>query len=246
MFNWGVRFQKIQWNPVQQTDPFPHDRLPQYTPNTPDVLSVLAAAERKHRVILYAYIFTGARRSELFRWTWADDINLAQKKYKLGTRKTKDGSMSYEWFPMPLELYDEISWWWEHRTIRESPYVFTDDQPGPHYGKPYKVRRRFMRGLCKRAGVKTFGFHALRRFFASRLADEGKSTNTIRRMLRHKHVSVTERYIQNINDDLVGVASGILNVCASDEDEKGTRDKKHDFSKTAHKKARNNSGASGK
>jgi len=72
-----------------------------------------------------------------------------------------------------------------------------------------------MLGLCKRAGVQGFGFHALRRFFASRLADMGKSTNTIRRMLRHKNVSTTERYIQNINDDLAGVTDGLF-------EEKGT------------------------
>ena len=59
-----------------------------------------------------------------------------------------------------------------------------------------------MRGICKRAGITPFGFHALRRFVASVLADSGKSTNTIRRVLRHKHVSTTERYIHNINDDL--------------------------------------------
>jgi len=59
-----------------------------------------------------------------------------------------------------------------------------------------------MAGLCKRAKVRPFGFHALRRFVASILADSGKSTNAIRRVLRHKNVSTTELYIQNVNNDL--------------------------------------------
>jgi integrase len=34
-----------------------------------------------------------------------------------------------------------------------------------------KYRNHFMKGLCKRAGIKPFGFHALRRYVASVLAD---------------------------------------------------------------------------
>jgi len=210
LWNWGIRFLEVSQNPVARTDKLPHDRAAQYTPPTEDVLKLLAAATRKERVFLYSYVYTGARRSEIYRWTWLEDINFEKRAYRLGTRKTKDGSMVYEWFPMPYELYDELLWWWKNRAIKESPYVFTDDQPGPHFGKKYNERRRFMRGLCKRAGIRPFGFHALRRFFASRLADRGKSTNTIRRMLRHKNVSTTERYIQNINNDLNGVTNGIL------------------------------------
>ena len=37
---------------------------------------------------------------------------------------------------------------------------------------------------------------------ASILADSGKSTNAIRRVLRHKNVGTTELYIQNVNNDL--------------------------------------------
>lgn len=202
MWNKGVKFFGIKENPFATTERRSHDREPQYTPPSADVLKVLMVADRKERVFLDAYLQTGARRAEIFRWTWVDDINFERREYRLGTRKTADGSMQYEWFPMSEDLYKSLQWWWENRTIKKSPYVFTDDQEGPHYGKPYTSRRRFMPGLCKRAKVKPFGFHALRRFVASILADSGKSTNAIRRVLRHKNVSTTERYIQNINNDL--------------------------------------------
>lgn len=202
MWNKGIRFWDLETNPFAQTEKRPHDRTPQYTPPSADILKVLMVATRKERVFLDAYLQTGARRSEIYRWIWTDDINFERREYRLGTRKTIDGSMSHEWFPMSDDLYASLRWWWENRTIKESPYVFTDDHPGPHYGKPYKVRRRFMRDICKRAKVKPFGFHALRRFVASVLSDSGKSTNTIRRILRHKNVNTTERYIQNINNDL--------------------------------------------
>jgi len=202
MWNKGIKFFGVKDNPFTLTERRSHDRQLQYTPPSADVLKVLMVANRQERVFLDAYLQTGARRSEIFRWTWVEDINFERREYRLGTRKTSDGSMQYEWFPMSDDLYESLHWWWENRTIKESPYVFVDDQKGPHYGKPYTTRRRFLSGLCKRAGVKSFGFHALRRFVASILADSGKSTNAIRRVLRHKNVSTTELYIQNINNDL--------------------------------------------
>lgn len=59
-----------------------------------------------------------------------------------------------------------------------------------------------MKGLCKRAGVKPFGFHALRRFFGSLLADKYKeSIPVIQKLLGHASPNTTERYIYNISKD---------------------------------------------
>lgn len=226
MWEKGISTWGVERNPFSATEKYAHDRVPQYTPPSGDVLKVIMVATRKERVLLYAYIQTGARRSELYRWNWIDDINFEKRQYRLGTRKTRDGSMRYEWFPMSDELHDELWWWWQNRSIKDSPYVFTDDQPGPHYGKPYKERRRFMAGLCKRAEVNPFGFHALRRFCASCLSDAGKSTNAIRRFLRHQNVRTTEIYIQNINDDMQDVADALTTANLFPVPESGTRENK--------------------
>lgn len=205
MWRWGQQILDLPVNPIAKVSALPHDRSPQYTPPTKEVLKVLAAANREERVFMNCYLQTGARRSEIFRWTWAGDINFDRREVRLGTRKTKDGSMDYEWLPMTDELYDDLWWWWNNRPIKDTPYVFvsTSSKPGRHYGKPYKKRRWFMHSLCKRAGVKPFGFHALRRYTASLLADTHKiSAKTIQRILRHKNLSTTERYIQKINRDL--------------------------------------------
>lgn len=214
MWNWAIKRPSLEvnQNPVAITEKLPHERMPQYTPSVEDVLKVLLAADRKTRVYLYAYIFTGARRSEIWRWKWDEDINFERRQYRLGTRKTRDGTMKYEWFIMPDELFNELQWWWENRTIKASPYVFIDDQKGAHYGKPYKARRRLFHGLCKTAKVAYFGHHSLRRFVASRLADMGKTTQQIQRLLRHANHRTTEIYINNINRDLVGLTGGLLNL----------------------------------
>lgn len=205
MWNWGQRFLDIPSNPVIKTPPLPHDQAQQYTPSTQDVLALLLAASKAEKVFLQAYLNTGARRSEIFRWTWHEDINFDRREVRLGTRKTRDGSMEYEWLPMTDTLYDELWWWWSNKTMKNSPYVFPSEHRarGSHYGGQYVERRWFLRTLCKRAGVKYFGFHALRRYVASILADTHKvSSKVIQRVLRHKNVGTTERYVKRLHSDL--------------------------------------------
>jgi len=68
-----------------------------------------------------------------------------------------------------------------------------------------------MERLCIRAGVKPFGFHALRRHVASMLADRHQiSSKTVLRILRRKSLQTTERYLYNVNRDLRG-GLGLLN-----------------------------------
>ncbi|MDA3897181.1 MAG: tyrosine-type recombinase/integrase [Desulfobacteraceae bacterium] len=200
---YGQKFLKFPHNPVAVTYKRAHDPKLQYTPWTKDILKLLACTTRKESVLIVAYLQTAARKSEIFRWTWLDDINFDKKEYRLGTRKTKDGSMEYEYFPMSDDLYDSLSWWWENRTIKDSPYVFPNEKKGRYYGKPHVDHRKFLKRLCERAQIKPFGYHALRRYVASVLADTHKvSSKAIQRILRHKKVSTTERYIGNINNDL--------------------------------------------
>ncbi len=109
------------------------------------------------------------------------------------------------------ELYDSLWWWGNNRPIKDAPYVFVSTSYRYH-GQPFTTRRRFMASLCQRAGVKPFGFQALRRYVASVLADTHKvSAKTIQRILRHKNVTTTERYMRNINQDLHAVVNLLSN-----------------------------------
>jgi len=112
---------------------------------------------------------------------------------------------------MTNQLYESLWWCWQNRFFKESPYVWVCEDE-PHAGQPFNYRRRFLSGLCKRAGIHSFGFHSLRRYVASVLTDTHKiSAKTIQRILRHKSLQTTERYIQNLNHDLSGVM-GLLDV----------------------------------
>lgn len=211
MWNWGMAILDLPTNPVAKVKKFRHDPAIPYVPPERDVLKMLAAAEGVDRLFLECYLQTGARRSEIFKLVW-DDVNFDKRTITLTTRKTRDGTSKRRTLQLDRNdsLWNLLEWWWKNRVFKEKPHVFVDDHPGPNYGKPYLVRRRFTKSLCERAGIRPFGFHALRHFVASMLADKYKeSTPTIQRILGHERLSTTDRYVQRISSD-IGEALGKL------------------------------------
>jgi integrase len=99
--------------------------------------------------------------------------------------------------PMSQALYDVLKGLWDKRTHPE--WVFID----PKTGSRYTQRNRMMKHLCRRAGVRHFGFHAIRHFGASLLADREKvSLPTISRLLRHTNLRTMEKYLQKVDPNL--------------------------------------------
>jgi len=131
-----------------------------------------------------------ARRSELYRLRW-DDVDFAGQKVRIGTRKRLGGSLEYDWLPMTDELFNAMIL---HRQEAQTEWVF----PNPEKGVPFIARQRHMKRICKKAGVKPFGLHAIRHLTASILAQEDVPMVTIQRILRHKQLTTTERYIRGL------------------------------------------------
>ena len=65
---------------------------------------------------------------------------------------------------------------------------------------PYKERKKIMRTLCKRAGVKYFRYHALRHFGASLLEQANVPIGSIQRLLGHENRATTELYLHSIGE----------------------------------------------
>ena len=72
-----------------------------------------------------------------------------------------------------------------------------DAGPRPHR---FKTQRPLMKGLCQKAGVKYFRYHALRHLGASILNNLGVDRKTIQGLLRHKNPETTDIYLQSIED----------------------------------------------
>ena len=77
------------------------------------------------------------------------------------------------------------------------------------------VQRKGMSGKTyyeKRAGVKPFGFHAIRHFTASYLFAKGQSVSVIQQILRHKNPNTTTRYLRKLGLETDSVRSALEEV----------------------------------
>jgi integrase len=194
-WNWGMKYMNPQLpgpNPCA-VERMQEDRHPRYVPTEEDVWKVYDAAEGQDQVMLLAYIHLCARRREIFRLRWADDVDFENRRIRLGTRKRKDGSMEYDWLPMTDDLYDSLM---EHHQTSESEWVFLN----PKTGQPFRERKRWVKGLCVKAGIKPFGLHGIRHLNPSILANYGVPAMQIMTILRHKRLSTTQHYLHQLGD----------------------------------------------
>lgn len=61
-------------------------------------------------------------------------------------------------------------------------------------------RKKIMKTLCERAGVKYFRFHALRHVGASVMEKENVPIGSIQRILGHENRTTTEIYLHSIGE----------------------------------------------
>lgn len=204
-WEWGKKYisgfpQEIL-NPFKAVDKFSEKRSPRYVPPERDFWKIFHIAEGQDQVMLLTYLHLAARRKEVFNLTW-EDIDFGNSQIRIWTSKRKGGSREFDWLPMTSELKKSLKGWWQERPVKESAYVFVclnkENFCELYFGKPYKNRQHFMKKLCKRAGVKAFGFHAIRHLTASILYHKGYDVSVIQSILRHKTPTTTNRYLKSL------------------------------------------------
>ena len=150
--------------------------------------------------MLLTFLFLAARKGEVFRLKWSD-IDFAANTVTLWTRKRAGGDLEADVVPMVGRLKQVLLAWWEHRPIKaEWVFVNLDDTPfcKQYLGQPFRARQHVMKKLCAKAGVRAFGFHAIRHLTASLLYREGQPVAVIQAILRHKSAQTTTRYLQSL------------------------------------------------
>jgi len=167
-----------------------------------DLLAVILAADPDTQDYLWTIGLTIGRMSEINRLTW-QDVNFEERCVVLYTRKKKGGDLTPRKVPMPEKLYEILSRRYANRGKRK-PWVFWHrywDRKNKEWVEgPFRERKRIMKTLCRKAGVRYFRFHALRHFGAS-LLDRGKAhIGSIQRILGHEHRTTPEIYLHSIGE----------------------------------------------
>ena len=218
-WNWGVKYLDSPTANPCMVEKFPEQRHPRYVPCEEDFWAVFNQTSGQDRIMLLRYLHLGARRSKVFRLAW-EDVDFGNSRIRLFTKKRLHGSIEYDWLPMTGELADVLRGWWDNRTFKESTHVFICEQDGgfcaEQYGKPFKERMQLMKRLCARAGVKAFGFHAIRHLTASILYKMGQPVSVIQAILRHKSPNTTAIYLKSLGlEETRGALEGLAARFAS-------------------------------
>ena len=199
-FNFGLKKKLITENPVNGIDFLPVEKRIKYVPSAEDIDKVIAIAEPDDQDYLWAIRETMARVSEINRLTW-DDVDFDNRQVILYTRKKKGGHLTPRKIPMTLKLYEVLYRRYKSRDT-EKPWVFwhrfwsLKDQVWKE--GPYEDRKRFMKTLCRKAGVRYFRFHALRHAGASIMENSNIPIGVIQKVLGHESRTTTEIYLHNL------------------------------------------------
>jgi len=144
---------------------------------------LLEASSEHLRPILIVALNTGMRRGEILNLEWKQ-IDLNKRLIKV--ENTKSGNNRI--IPVNESLYQELL---KAKNMNgRSRFVF----PNPETGQPYTEVKKSFKNACRKAMIDDMRFHDLRHTFATRLVESGVDLITVRDLLGHFSVRITQRY----------------------------------------------------
>jgi integrase len=129
-------------------------------------------------------------------------VDFDQKHVTLYTRKKRGSHLTPRTVPMTTKLFDVLYKRWCKRD-KSKPWVFwhryCSSKTREWMEGPYTERKRLMRTLCKKAGVKYFRYHAIRHAGASLMDNHNVPIGAIQEILGHENRSTTEIYLHTLS-----------------------------------------------
>ena len=203
LFNFGKKQSWITVNPTEGIESLPVEKKVKYIPPLEDIFKVIAVGDPDEQDYLWTIRETMARVGEANCLSWDGDVNFEERYLILYTRKKKGGNLTPRKVPMTERLYTLLSRRYASRNSR-MPWVFWHRYWSRKQSKmiegPHERRKRLMKGLCKKADVRYFNFHALRHSGASVMDSLGVPIGSIQRILGHENRTTTEMYLQSLGE----------------------------------------------
>lgn len=135
------------------------------------------------KIVIYA-LQTGFRKGNVLQSRWEQvDFNLRTIELLKQNNKGKKVIK----IPITDTLYKLL----QSLEPKKEGYIFIN----PDTGKPYTNIKKSFNSALKKAGIKDFHFHDLRRTVGTWLLTGGVDIRTVQNILAHSDVSTTERYL---------------------------------------------------
>lgn len=191
MFNLAIDWGYVSSNPVNKVKFYSEkDGLKERILTWEEEHRLLEASPTHLKPVIVVALNTGMRRGEILNLKW-DQIDFEKGLIKV--ENTKSGKNRYIHINSDLaNLLLGLS-----AQNEDGEFVFTN----PDTGKPYTDPKRAFKKACRIAGIEDLRFHDLRHTFASRLVENGVDLITVKDLLGHSTVKMTERYTHP-NQDL--------------------------------------------
>jgi integrase len=150
-----------------------------------EIHQLFGAAAPHLRPILAVAFGTGLRKGDILGLRWKD-IDLERGIITLNMQKTED-AIEIPILPMMREVLERIK-----AQENGSPFVFTF-----HQGRKISDIKTAFRAALQRSRLaeKGYRFHDIRRTFATMLYNRGVVLTKIQRLLGHRSIITTERYL---------------------------------------------------
>lgn len=202
MFSQGKRKDWVQKDPTESLDFFPVEKSVKYVPSPSDIDRVIAEANPDTQDYLWTIRETMGRMSEINQLRW-EDIDLETKTVILYTRKKRGGHRTPRRLYMTAGLHEILSRRNSER-VEGVPWVFWhrywSRRKGDFVVGPFDDRKKLMKKLCSKAGVRYFRYHALRHSGASLMDNAAVPIGAIQRILGHENRKTTEIYLHSIGE----------------------------------------------
>ena len=157
-----------------------------------------ATPNLKHRAMLMTAYGGGLRVSEVVRLR-VEDIH--SDRMLLHVRQGKGRKDRYTL--LSQRLLQELRQYW--RLMRPSPWLFPNRNNDPL--STSALQNVFSKAKKETALTRGKGIHCLRHSFATHLLEGGIDLTLIARLLGHKHISTTTRYLHVTNRHVQGIRS---------------------------------------
>jgi integrase len=147
------------------------------------------------RPLVILALNTGLRRGELLGLTWGA-VNFSGKMLTVTAATAKSGHTRR--IPLNREAFEMLTTWHaRHDKPKSDAFVF----PG-YGGERMKSIATSWRSLMVAAKLKNFRLHDCRHHFASKLVQAGVDLYTVKELLGHSEIAMTERYSHLAPDNL--------------------------------------------
>ena len=150
---------------------------------------LLDSSSQHLKAIVITALNSGMRRGEILSLKW-DAVDFQNRILKV--EKSKSGKQRF------IEMNSSLFALMKQLRVKNpgAEYVFSN----PKTGRPFAQVKTAFKAACRRAGIKGLRFHDLRHTFATRLIEAGIDIVTVRDLLGHSSVKLTERYTHSRNE----------------------------------------------